>query len=76
MALLWFPNENLMHIDVGQCSFLLLLDLSAAFETAHYSILLSSPQQWEGALVCSASFQDFLSCGHQCFLLCLADLVL
>ena len=39
-ALLWVQNDILCAIDNGRAVFLMLLDLSAAFDTIDYTILL------------------------------------
>ena len=47
-ALLRVTNDILMSADSGECSVLLLLDLSAAFDTIDHSILVSRLEQWAG----------------------------
>ena len=47
-ALLRVSNDILMHADSGECSVLLLLDLSAAFDTIDHSILIDRLEKWVG----------------------------
>ena len=51
-TLLKIHNDNISSIDNGAVSALILLDLSAAFDTADHSILLSRLKNWFG-------FEDF-----------------
>ena len=47
-ALLRVSNDILMRADSGECSVLLLLDLTAAFDTIDHSILITRLEQWVG----------------------------
>lgn len=44
-ALLRVSNDILIHIDAGECSILLLLDLSAAFGTVDHPVFFSRLEQ-------------------------------
>ena len=56
-ALLYVQNDILASLDAGHCT-ALLLDLSAAFDTADYSILTHRLQHW---FVISSTVLNFLS---------------
>ncbi len=66
LKLLGFSNDILMCVAPGECSILLLLDLSAAFNTVDHSIFLSRLQEWVGitgtALDWFASYLSVRSC--------------
>uniref|UniRef100_A0A3P9KTU5 Reverse transcriptase domain-containing protein n=1 Tax=Oryzias latipes TaxID=8090 RepID=A0A3P9KTU5_ORYLA len=47
-ALLKVTNDILMQSDAGKCSVLLLLDLTAAFDTIDYFVLLDRLKNWVG----------------------------
>ena len=47
-ALLRVSNDLLMSSDKGQCSVLVLLDLSAAFDTVDHNIMLERLKHWVG----------------------------
>ena len=47
-ALLRVSSDIIMRADKGECSVLLLLDLSAAFDTIDHSILLNRLNKWVG----------------------------
>ena len=47
-ALLYFQNDILASLDAGNCTALLLLDLSAAFDIIDLSILIHRLQHWFG----------------------------
>ena len=47
-ALLYVQNDILASLDAGHFTVLLLLDLSAAFDTIDYSILTHRLQHWFG----------------------------
>ena len=49
-ALLYVQNDILASLDAGHCTALLLLDLSAAFDTIDHSILTHRLQHWFGIL--------------------------
>ena len=61
-ALLFIQNDILASIDAGHSSALLLLDLSAAFDSTDHSILIHRLQHWFGisftALNLLSSFQS------------------
>uniref|UniRef100_A0A3B3BU57 Reverse transcriptase domain-containing protein n=1 Tax=Oryzias melastigma TaxID=30732 RepID=A0A3B3BU57_ORYME len=47
-ALLRVTNDMLMQSDAGNCSVLLLLDLTAAFDTVDHHVLLDRLKNWVG----------------------------
>lgn len=47
-ALLKANNDLLMNADAGLCSLMVLLDLSAAFDTIDHRVLLNRLQHWVG----------------------------
>uniref|UniRef100_A0A8C6Q7R0 Reverse transcriptase domain-containing protein n=1 Tax=Nothobranchius furzeri TaxID=105023 RepID=A0A8C6Q7R0_NOTFU len=47
-ALLRVSNDLLTHSDAGDCSVLVLLDLTAAFDTVDHHLLLERPRDWVG----------------------------
>lgn len=51
-------NDLLLTADAGDCSLLILLDLSAAFDTVDHTILIDCLKQWVGI---SGSAQSFFS---------------
>ena len=59
-ALLKVTNDVLMNMDKGHVSLLLLLDLSAAFDTVKHGILLQSLQTKLG--VCGTALSWFKWC--------------
>ena len=61
-ALLKVLNDLLLIVDTGKCAALVLLDLSAAFDTVDHSILISRPQQGAGITNTALSwFKSYLS---------------
>ena len=61
-ALLKVLNDIRMNSDVGKCTVLMLLDLSAAFDTIDHNILLDRLENWVGVTGSSLEwFRSYLS---------------
>ena len=58
-VLLKVKNNNLMNMDTGHVTLLVLLDLSAAFDTMDHDILIHRLQSWLGLR--GSALQWFLS---------------
>ena len=66
-ALLRVQNDLLQSIDKGKCVFLILLDLSAAFDTVDHNILLTFLKDYVGlAGSVWSMFQTYLTGRTQC----------
>ena len=66
-ALLRVQNDLLQSIDKGKCVFLILLDLSAAFDTVDHNILLTFLKDYVGLSGSVwAMFQTYLTGRTQC----------
>ncbi len=59
-ALLKVTNDLLMSADDGMCSVLVLLDLSAAFDTIDHNIMLDILRHWVG--ISRTALEWFSSC--------------
>ena len=65
-ALLRASNDLLMAADNSKCSILVLLDLSVAFDTVDYSILINRLREWVGVTGSALDwFKSYLE--NRCF---------
>ena len=64
-ALLSIKNDIQLSLSLGEATALLLLDLSAAFDTIDHSTLLSCLLHWFG--VCGSALKCFSSYFTECF---------
>ena len=69
-ALLHVQNDILVSLDFGHSIALLLLDLSAAFDTIDHNILLHRLKQWFGITFALSSLSSFLTNHFQTVVTC------